>query len=100
MGGVVVGVMPRVEVYLDDGAYVMLLQYKSKERHSTNSRALKDILNKYLHQAARQDQAVENLNRVIQGYEDQIRELKHQLRRNEVHQNDIIKTAEKPAKNK
>jgi len=69
----------QVVSYVDAGIYFKLIEFGSKNGFKTLSTVVNHILKEYFSGLDQQEQAVSNLNKVIQHYEKVNMELKSQI---------------------
>jgi hypothetical protein len=70
----------RVDCYVDAGIYYKLLAYQKATGAKTVSLALNAALTTYFSNREEADVGIERLNKVIQGFQNKIENLEHELR--------------------
>lgn len=70
----------RVDVYLSPKNFFKLLEYQAKQGTKTYSQTIERILTEFFSGADSQELAVQRLTKVIQDYENKIRNLEFELR--------------------
>jgi len=69
----------KIQLFVDLKQASNILKYQEERHLKSESEAVFRILNEYFTNVELQDQAVNRLNKVIQGYNDKIRNLEYQL---------------------
>ena len=70
----------KIQTFFDIETYIKIMEYRRKYELKTDSTAIYSICKKYFNDTQRNNQAIENLNKVIQGYEQKIRDKNLEIR--------------------
>jgi len=81
----------RIDVYIDAMNYSKILEYANKIGARTASQAVNTMLNEYFLDKDGQAIAVERLTKVIQNYENKVRNLELEVRTKALKSAEVIK---------
>jgi len=69
----------RIDAYIDRDNFLRLMEFQAENNLKTPSRAVNSLITSFFKAKMRQDEAVDRLNSVIQGYENKVTNLKSEI---------------------